>query len=295
MRILITGSNGLLGQKLVKQCLKNGLNFIATSKGGNRNPECPTLNYLELDVSNVLELNQVFQFYYPTHVIHTAAITNVDYCEINKEECDLINIESTRFLIKLSNQYKTHFQFLSTDFVFDGFKGDYSEEDEVNPLSHYGKSKVEGELLLINGDFDNWSIVRTSLVYGEGYNLSRSNIVLWALDSLKSEKKINVVDDQFRSPTYVEDLAWGCVEILQKEEKGTFHLSGPEIISVIDLVYRVADYFELSTTNILPIHSFDLKEKATRPLKTGFDIKKSLNKLGYKSLPLEKALERLIK
>ncbi len=295
MRILITGSNGLLGQKLVKECLKRGFNFIATSKGSNRNPDCPTLHYLELDISNVLELNQLFQFYYPTHVIHTAAITNVDYCEKNKEECDQINIDSTRFLVKLSNQYKAHFQFLSTDFVFDGIKGNYSEEDEVNPLSHYGKSKVEGELIVQNGNCDNWSIVRTSLVYGNGHNLSRSNIILWALESLTSEKTINVVDDQFRSPTFVEDLAWGCLEIIEKKEKGKFHISGPEIISVIDLVFIVADYFELPKNKVIPIHTTHLKESAIRPLKTGFNLMKSRNKLNYSPLTLEKTLDLLKK
>ena len=295
MRILITGSNGLVGQKLVKQCVKRGINFIATSKGSNRNPDCPNLNYLELDISNVLELNQVFQFYYPTHVIHTAAITNVDYCEKHKEECDQINIDSTRFLVKLTNQYKAHIQFLSTDFVFDGVKGNYCENDEVNPLSHYGKSKVEGELIVQNGDFDNWSIVRTSLVYGNGHNLSRSNIVLWALDALTTEKTINVVDDQFRSPTFADDLAWGCLEILKQNEKGIFHLSGPEIISVIDLVYRVADYFQYSKKEVSPVHTNDLNEVAVRPLKTGFNLVNVFEKIGYKATTLEKAFERLNK
>lgn len=295
MRILITGSNGLLGQKIVKLCLERGLNFIATSKGENRNPDCPSEKYLSLDILNVLEINKVFQFYYPTHVIHTAAITNVDYCEDHIEECQNVNVNATKFLLNASNQYKSHFQFLSTDFVFDGKKGNYSEEDEVNPLSVYAKSKVDGENLLLNGTSDNWSIVRTIIVYGEGNNLSRSNIVLWAIEALKSGKELTIVDDQFRAPTWAEDLAWACLEIIQRNKMGIFHISGPETMSIIDLVYRIADYFESPKNQVIPIHSDQLNQAAHRPPKTGFNLSYSHKELGYDPLTLEKTLDLLKK
>jgi len=295
MRILITGSNGLLGQKIVKLCLERGLNFIATSKGENRNPDCPSINYLSLDISIFSEINNVFQFYYPTHVIHTAAITNVDYCEDHIEECQDVNIQATKLLANACVQYKAHFQFLSTDFVFDGVKGNYSENDEVNPLSVYAKSKVDGENLLIQGEDLNWSIVRTIIVYGEGHNLSRSNIVLWAKDALKSGNELTIVDDQFRAPTWADDLAWGCLEIILRNKVGIFHISGPETMSVIDLVFRVADFYKLPKDQVKPIKSNTLNQAAKRPPKTGFDLTKARNELNYEPLTLEKSLELLEK
>ena len=295
MRILITGSNGLLGQKLVKLCLARGLNFIATSKGENRNPECPTINYLSLDISIFLEINNVFQFYYPTHVIHTAAITNVDYCEEHNDECQIMNVDATKLLLRASIQYDAHFQLLSTDFVFDGEKGNYKEEDIVNPLSVYAKSKVDAENVLQTSMTDNWSIVRTIIVYGEGNNLSRTNIVLWAKEALKTGNEITIVDDQFRAPTWAEDLAWGCLEIVLRNKKGVFHISGPETMSVIDLVYRIADFYGLPKNQIKPIRSTTLNQAAKRPPKTGFDLTKARNELNYEPLTLEKSLELLEK
>ena len=288
MRILITGSNGLLGQKLVKLCLERGLNFIATSKGENRNPDCPTINYLSLDISIFSEINNVFQFYYPTHVIHTAAITNVDYCEEHNDECQIMNVDATKLLLRASIQYNAHFQLLSTDFVFDGEKGNYKEEDIVNPLSVYAKSKVDAENVLQTSMTDNWSIVRTIIVYGEGNNLSRTNIVLWAKEALKTGNEITIVDDQFRAPTWAEDLAWGCLEIVLRNKKGVFHISGPETMSVIDLVYRIADFYGLPKNQIKPIRSTTLNQAAKRPPKTGFDLTKARNELNYEPLTLEK-------
>jgi len=289
MRLLITGSNGLLGQKIVKQCLANGIDFIATSKGDNRNPDCPNDRFLSMDISNMLDIKRVFEFYYPTHVIHTAAITNVDYCEDHKDECLNVNVEATNYLVQVSNTYKAHLQFLSTDFVFDGEKGNYSEEDEVSPLSVYAKSKVDGEAI-VKSKAENWSIVRTIIVYGEGNNLSRSNIVLWAREALQSGKELSIVDDQFRAPTWADDLAWGCLAIVLKDKQGIFHLSGPETMSIIDLVYRVADYYKLPKEQIKSSKSDTLNQAAKRPPKTGFNLSKARKELGYDPMKLEETL-----
>jgi len=293
MRVLITGSNGLLGQKIVKLCIERSIDFIATSKGENRNPDCPNNKYLSLDITNALEVSNIFQFYYPTDVIHTAAITNVDYCEDHIEECETVNVTATLLLLNASIQYKSHFQLLSTDFVFDGVTGNYSETDKVNPLSVYAKSKVDGENLVLNSGHQNWSIVRTIIVYGEGNNLSRSNIVLWAKEALQSGKELTIVDDQFRAPTWADDLAWGCIEIIVREKVGIFHISGPETMSVIDLVYRIADFYNLPKEQVKAIKSDTLKQAAARPPKTGFDLTKAYTELNYKPKKIEDTLIEL--
>lgn len=295
MRILITGSNGLLGQKIVKQCLSKGLQFLATSKGDNRNPDCPNDRYLDLDITNPIEISKVFDFFYPTHVIHTAAITNVDYCETHIEECQQVNVIATQNLFEASKRYHSHFQFLSTDFVFDGEKGNYNEDDVVGPLSIYAKSKVEGENILLSDNYKNWSISRTIIVYGKGNNLSRTNLILWSIDALKKGDEIKVVDDQFRAPTWAEDLAWGCLRIIELNKTGIYHLSGPLTYSILEIVNKVADYYQLDKTKIIPIKSDTLNQPAKRPPLTGFDLTKSRNDLGYNPLTLEETFEILQK
>lgn len=291
MRILITGSNGLLGQKLVQQCLKRKINFLASSKGGNRNIDCPEENYRSLDICDVNNIDDVFDSYKPTHVIHTAAITNVDYCEENPEECEQVNILATQLLFEAAQKFKAHFQLLSTDFVFDGQKGNYEETDEPAPLSVYAKSKVDGENLLLKSTSDNWSIVRTIIVYGIGNNLSRSNIICWAKDVLTKGQEITIVDDQFRAPTWADDLAWACLRICELNEKGIFHISGPETMSIFDLVNRVANHFNLPTDKVKSISSSQLNQAAKRPPKTGFNLMKSHDKLGYSPKTLEETLD----
>ena len=185
MKILITGSNGLLGQKIVGQLVRSNIEFLATSAGGNRNTNCPDSCYRSMDISNAAQVKSVIQFFSPDYVIHTAAITNVDYCEQNPEECYKINVEGTKILFEAIKEKNAHLSLLSTDFVFDGVIGNYVESDEPNPLSIYATSKHEAEKLLTSSDYINWSIVRTIIVFGEGENLSRSNIVLWAREALR--------------------------------------------------------------------------------------------------------------
>ncbi|MBU2018403.1 MAG: SDR family oxidoreductase [Bacteroidetes bacterium] len=294
-KILITGSNGLLGQKIVKLCLSRGLSFVATSNGENRNSNCPKENYISMDITNPAQVREVIGKTKPSFIAHTAAMTNVDQCEVNPKECEKINVLGTKLLFDEAQKINAHLQLLSTDFVFDGEKGNYSETDKVHPLSVYARSKVEAENVLLKSTYQNWSIVRTIIVYGTGENLSRTNIVLWAREALKEEKPLNIVDDQFRAPTWAEDLAWGCLEIERRNETGIFHLSGPITRSILELVKEIADFYGLSTTNLNAISSKTLNQAAHRPPKTGFDLLKSRNQLGYDPLDIKEALDLLEK
>lgn len=290
MRILITGSNGLLGQKIVSQSLKSKTVFLATSKGENRNQECPEEMYTSLDITNEDEIRNVFKAFLPTHIIHTAAITNVDYCELNPDECSAVNTGAVYKLFNAAKDIKAHFQLLSTDFVFDGEKGNYQESDAVNPLSVYAESKVNAENILQNDQYMNWSIVRTIIVYGVGNNLSRSNIVCWAKGALESGQKLTIVDDQFRAPTWADDLAWACMEICRQNKSGIFHISGPETMSIFDLVIRIAEFYNLSTANLHRSKSADIDQAAKRPSKTGFDLTKAKDELKYSPKRIEETL-----
>jgi dTDP-4-dehydrorhamnose reductase len=290
MKILITGSNGLLGQKIVRQALKKGTSFLATSKGDNRNPDCPSEKYQSLDICDATEIENVFSDFEPTHIIHTAAITNVDACELNPEECELVNVTATHYLFEAAQKINAHFQLLSTDFIFDGEKGNYKETDEPNPLSVYAKSKVDAETILLNSDYKNHSILRTIIVYGIGNNLSRNNIICWAKEALSKGQQMNIIDDQFRAPTWADDLAWACLRVCELDKTGIYHISGPETLSIYTIVDRVANYFGLSTETLTKTDSSTLNQPAKRPPRTGFDLTKSRNELCYNPKTLEETL-----
>ncbi len=289
--VLITGSNGLLGQKLVHQLYNNSnYKLIATSKGANRISSLSGFIYEELDITNQAQVKAVFEKYSPNIVINTAAMTNVDACEDDKEGCWAMNVTAVAYLLEECESYNTHFIHLSTDFIFDGENGPYSENDVPNPLSYYGDSKLASEKVLQNSLYKNWAIARTIIVYGVVEKMSRSNIVLWAKGALEKGEPINVVDDQFRSPTLAADLAKGCIQIADKNAKGIFHLSGKDFMSILELVNRVADFFNLDKSIISSIKSKTLNQTAKRPPKTGFILEKANNDLGYEPHSFEEGL-----
>jgi dTDP-4-dehydrorhamnose reductase len=281
-RILITGSNGLLGQKLVyKLAGKAGIKCIATSRGENRLLGHEGYEYFPLDITDRTQVENVLNEFMPDVVINTAAMTNVDACETQKEECWNMNVRAVSFLIDAlqhlqdeNDNYFPQLIHLSTDFIFDGTKGPLTEEEIPNPLSYYAESKLAAENLLKRSKI-HWAIARTVLVYGIVDGMSRSNIVLWAKSSLEQGKKINVVDDQFRTPTLAEDLADGCLLIAEKGAKGIYNISGKDFMSVLELVNRVADFWKLDKSLITPSKSSDIKQPAQRPPITGFIIDKA--------------------
>lgn len=290
MKILITGSNGLLGQKLVALLAnKEGITLLATSKGANRISNTNGYQYQSLDITNENEVATIFNSFKPDTIINTAAMTNVDSCESLQKECWELNVTAVEYLIKYAEQHQAHLIHLSTDFVFDGENGPYKETDQANPLSYYGKSKLAAEELVQQAN-TKWSIVRTIIVYGVAENMSRSNIVLWAKQALEKGDPLTIVDDQFRSPTLAEDLAMGCWLIAEKEATGIFHLSGKDLMSIIELVYRVADFYGYDKTNIQPVKSNSLNQAAKRPPKTGFILDKAINELGYSPCSFEEGL-----
>ncbi len=290
-KILITGSNGLLGQKLVKQLINHPqFDLVATSQGKNRITSVTGFEYHSLDITNKNQVNELFDLVKPDVVINTAAMTNVDACEDAQEACWNINVTAVKYLLEASKKHNTHLIHLSTDFVFDGEDGPYKETDTPNPLSYYSKSKLASEELLLTSEYTNVAIARTIIVFGTGDNLSRGNVVLWAKGALEKQDPINVVDDQFRSPTLAEDLAKGCILIAEKSAKGVFHLSGKDVMSILELVYRVADFYKLDKSCVTPIKTSTLNQKAKRPPKTGFILDKAKAELGYNPLSFEEAL-----
>ncbi|MFI5204717.1 MAG: SDR family oxidoreductase [Flavobacteriales bacterium] len=299
MKFLVTGSNGLLGQKLIYRLLEKKYETIAFALGPNRMKVQTGYTYLNADITHKEQVHAAIEKNRPDVIIHSAAMTNVDACETEKEKCWAANVLSVEhFILAIKSvqaknaQYNPHFIFLSTDFVFDGENGPYKEDDKPNPLSYYSNSKWEGEKRVIASGLK-WSIARTIIIYGIVDNMSRSNMVLWVKTSLEKGQSINVVDDQFRSPTLAEDLAEGCILIAEKEKTGIFHLSGPETKSIYDLAKDVAGFWKLDATLIKPIKTASLGQPAARPPRTGFILDKARKELGYSPKTFNQGLEFL--
>ena len=298
--ILVTGSNGLLGQKIVYKLLqRNDVKLIAASKGDNRLIERNGYTYINLDISKLDEVRSAVENFQPQVIINTAAMTNVDECETKREECWGANVTAVENFVTVIQSENIgqrtsdiHFIHLSTDFVFDGEDGPYKEEDQPNPLSYYALSKYESEKVLQKSHIS-WAILRTIIVYGIVDNMSRSNVVLWAKGALEKGQPINVVDDQFRSPTLAEDLADACISAVDKKAKGIYHVSGKDIMSILELVYRVADFWKLDKSIVKPIKSDTLNQAAKRPPRTGFILDKAYRELDYKPHPFEEGLKIL--
>lgn len=295
-KILITGSNGLLGQKLVYALKKrNDVQTIATALGANRLIDQQGYIYESMNIADQPNVEAVIKKYQPDVIINTAAMTNVDACESKREECWALNVSAVEYMIDAIKKHcpQTHFIHLSTDFIFDGEKGSaYTEEDAPNPLSYYALSKWEAEKRVQSSGIK-WAIGRTIIVFGIVDNMSRSNIVLWAKDALTKGQKINVVDDQFRSPTLAEDLAQGCILITDKGATGIYNLAGPDTFSILDLVYKVADFWKLDKSLVSPSKSNTLNQPAKRPPRTGLIIDKARKDLGYAPHTFEQGLKIL--
>jgi len=290
MKILITGSNGLLGQKLLhKLRVDTTIELIATSKGENRVTEKGGYTYFDLDITNNDAVAKLIESENPQVVINTAAMTNVDLCEDEKQACDALNVDAVRSLANACEKNSSHLIQISTDFIFDGEDGPYTEEDKPNPLSYYGLSKLKSEQLLQDHSVK-WTVLRTIIVFGVGEKLSKGNIVLWAKGALAKGDPLNIIDDQFRAPTLAEDLADICILAAKKKAFGVFNASGKDIMSIYEIVERIAKHYGNSTENLNKISTATLKQKAGRPPKTGFILDKSINQLGYNPHSFEECL-----
>jgi dTDP-4-dehydrorhamnose reductase len=294
-KILVTGSNGLLGQKLTDLILslnhssETPIELVAVSRGPNRHPIQSGYTYIDLNLLDFEVLAQCIAAQQPTCIINTAAMTNVDLCEDEVVECQLLNVDLVQQLIAISEKQNIHLIHLSTDFIFDGENGPYKEEDLPHPLSVYGKSKLASEKLFENARCK-WTILRTILVYGVLNDLSRSNIVLWAKAALENEQEIRVVVDQWRMPTLAEDLAAACLSAALTPAYGIYHISGQELMSVYEIVQKIAAFWGLKADLIHPINTNTLNQKAPRPVKTGFYLDKAKKDLNYKPHSFEEGL-----
>lgn len=292
IKVVVTGSNGLLGQSLLNLLLKEKEKYkvFGFSRGKNRSGRTD-FEYISIDITQEKELKTELLNIQPDFIINTAAMTQVDDCEIHKNECDLLNIDVVKWIKDCAEEINSHVIHISTDFIFDGKKGYYKEDDKPNPLSYYGLSKLKSEEVLIKSKV-NFTILRTILVYGKVFDMSRTNIVLWVKKMLENKKEITIVDDQFRMPTYVKDLALACKLAMDKNVTGIYNISSNELLSVYEIANQIAEVFQLDKGLIKPISTSTLNQITPRPAKTGFDLTKTRSVLGFYPKSFKEDLQR---
>lgn len=293
-RVLLTGSNGFVAQKFCELFDKDEhqATLLGLSKSSNRNPYLQPSTFKQVDLTDFDSLKQILKDFAPTHILHTAAITSVEACENEKKLAQKVNIDLTTLLGQYAKDNNCHLTFLSTDFVFDGKNGPYTETDSVAAVNFYGESKIEAEkqLLALNSDI---AILRTILVYGAIPDKGRSNLVLWAKGQLEQQKPIKVVSDQWRMPTWVDDLAQACISAILLRAKGVYHISGEEMMTIEEAVLTLADTWNFDKSLISSISAKEIGQENNRPRKTGFILDKAKTELDYRPTPFIVSLRQI--
>ena len=294
MRIVVFGASGFVGQKILDLLKKTDIEVYAFVRDKTKVKSYSNVKLFEFDINNTQSYYSILNKIKPDSIINAIAASNVDWCETNEEEAMHLNKTFVDDLICISKQIDSHLVHVSTDFIFDGKEGSYQEDSKVSPVNYYGFTKLLAEETIIRSGVSN-SIFRVILIYGKNSNMHKSNFPLWVKDSLEQGKEITVVDDQMRSPTFVDDIAQVCISASKNKYKGIFNISSEEVLSVYDFALLVADYLELDKSLIKPISTSDLNLAAKRPLKTGFIISKAKEEINFVPTPLLKSLDLIFK
>lgn len=283
MKYFITGGSGLLGERLAAVSKDNDeLTLVHNSN--------PSDNTVKCDITDETEVKECVERENPDVIIHCAAMTNVDLCEDEVDLAYKINGDGTGNLAKAAEKIGAKIIYVSTDFVFDGERGYYKEDESVNPLGIYAKSKYEGEVQLQKYS-TNWAIARVSVLYG--WHSSRPNFTSWVVNELRHKRVINIVTDQINSPTLADNAAEAIFEIARGDKNGIFHTAGNDAINRFDFTRKIADAFDLDDSLIKPTTSEVFSQKAPRPRDSSLNVDKVEKVLGMKMETCSESLKRM--
>lgn len=287
LKLLITGASGLYGSKLAKISVER--NFDVYSSDVQEAQVCGS--FVRLDVSNKELVNEVFNRVKPEVVVHAATLTDVDKCELNREFAWKINVEGTRNIVEAARNTGAFLIYISTDYVFDGEKGCYTEVDKPAPINYYGLTKLKAEELV--KALDACFIGRSSVIYGSTPALGKVNFALWLIETLRKGERAKIVTDQWNTPTLNTSLAEMTLEVVERRLTGTFHLCGATRVSRFEFAQLIAETFGLDKSLIDPVLSSQFKWPAKRPMDSSLDTAKAQQTLKNKPLEIHKALKRL--
>ena len=290
-KVLILGSNGLLGQSLVKIFNRGYEVYGCSLEKENYNTKNSPSLYFPLNITVRNDIRAFFSKYQPDIIINAAAFTDVDKCEKEKSLCWMTNVKGIENILEACETFSPVFIQISSDYIFNGRSGLYKEIDEPDPLGHYGFCKLAAEKTVKASDFE-YIIARTMILYGNGEKI-KSNFVTWILDKLKKGEQIPIVNDQRGNPTFVDDLSEAIYRLIKKEAYGTFHISGRESCSRYEFALKIAEVFELNHELIKEVSTEELKQTAHRPSDTSFVLHKLSNTINWLPSDVEGGLKKL--
>lgn len=291
-KILVVGANGFVGRQVLQTLEKSSYELYATSHHEDINPD-GNHHFVQCDLSSVEETDKLLNNIQPHIIINAAALSAVDFCEEHQDMAQRINVGAVKQMAQYCKVTKNRLIHISTDFVFDG-KTDqlYNEDDEKNPVNFYGQTKSDSEDLIMEM-CKSYAIVRVVVVYGTPLPGQHSNIVLLVKNRLEAGEPVRVVNDQYRTPTYVGDIVKGIVSLLESDQNGIFHLCGKDYMSIADIAFKVAAHFGLDSSLIEPVSTAQMKEKTPRPQYSGLSIKKAQEVLNYEPLSFDQGLFKI--
>lgn len=260
-KILIIGASGLLGSAFLKKFSEKYETYGTYCN--NKFDKGLYYDFTKNDLS-------IFKKIKPNIVIHSGGITDVDLCEIKKELAYSVNVEGTKNIIEGCRLNDSKLIYISTDFVFDGEKGNYKEDDIPNPINHYAKTKLESENLIKNSGLK-YLIIRVSFLYDTKDN---KKFIHFVINKLKNNEEVNAIVDHIRTPTLVEDIAYTLEALIRKNRTGIYHVSGSEVLSNYETALKIADVFNFNKKLVKPIYAKDFKQTALRPRNTSLNTEK---------------------
>jgi len=286
-KLLVTGASGLLGSKIIKLA-KHDYVAVPVYHTKQLHP-----NSLKLDITDSSEVLKLLIKLKPDVIIHTASETNVDKCETQKNYAQKVNVDGTRNIAVACGKVGAKLVYISTDYVFDGEKGDYNEQDKPNPINYYGLTKLEGEKQ-VTKNCQKYFILRTSVLYG--WHPWKQNFATWIINQLKQNKEITVVKDHYNTPTLADNLAEITIKAVQKDLQGLYHASGSERISRYQFAKQIAKTFNLDPNLIKPVKMSQLTAWiAKRPKDSSLNTDKIQKQLKTKPLNITEGLKRMKK
>ena len=286
LKFLVTGSAGLVGQQVVKDLSKSNQVFSCYNES---KPEYG--DSVKMDLKNYEMVSSILTEIKPDVVIHLGAMTGVDLCEKEKTSASEINTKATEIIAKECSKLNSFLVYVSTDYVFDGNFGMYKEDDVANPLGFYGKSKLEGEKAAQNFS-TNWCIARTSTPFG--LHPTKKSFPIWVIENLQKQKQIDVLIDQFTSPTYVPNLSRMLIEISERRITGIIHAAGASKISRYQMASMVSDKLNLDGTLLKQISMNKMKWVAQRPKDSSLDVSRASSILNEKPQKIDQSLNLFI-
>lgn len=289
-RILIIGSNGMLGQRLAEFfSARQDVELMCSSN--EESSLIPNAQYTQVDITKKNGVKELVLGFFPDFVINAAAYTNVDKAETEREFAWKVNVIGVENIALYSWTVDAHLIHISTDYIFDGKNGPYTEIDKPNPIGYYGRTKLASENSILSSGV-RFTILRTNVLYGPAKN-SRPDYVKWVISSLRDKKEIRIVTDQINNPTYIDDLVSGIQTICETKKEGVYNLGGKELLSRFDFTLRIAKYFGLDAQLVIPILTKELNQPAARPLNSGLINLKAETELDYKPSSIEDSLEQM--